>query len=72
MEYNHLVNQAFAKIFVVASCGAIALWSAVMVRRRALPVALGVYGLLLATLIVLWSSRWFGMLGQESRLETLG
>ena len=52
MEYNYLINQAFAKIFVVASCSAIALWSFVMVRNRALSVALGLYGLVLAAILL--------------------
>ena len=52
MEYNFLINQAFAKIFVVASCTAIALWSFLMVKGRALSTGLGVYGLLLAPVIV--------------------
>jgi hypothetical protein len=52
MEYNFLINQAFAKIFVVASCTAIALWSFLMVKGRALSIGLGAYGLLLALVIV--------------------
>lgn len=52
MEYNHLINQAFAKIFVVASSAAIGLWSFMIMRGRALPVALGGYGLVLAPVIV--------------------
>jgi hypothetical protein len=47
MEYNFMINQAFAQIFVVASCSAIALWSFMIVKSRALPIALGLYGLLL-------------------------
>ena len=53
MEYNFLVNQAFAKIYVVASCVAIGLWSYLMVKERALPVGLGVYGLLAALAILI-------------------
>ena len=53
MEYNYLINQAFAKIFVVASCGAIALWSFMMLKNRALPLALGLYGLLLAPVLLI-------------------
>jgi hypothetical protein len=53
-EYNFLINQAFAKIFVVASCSAVALWSLAIIKRRAFPVALAMYGLLLgAGLIIL-------------------
>lgn len=53
MDYNFLINQAFAKIFVVASCSAIALWSFTIVKNRALPIALGVYGLLLGPALVI-------------------
>jgi hypothetical protein len=53
MEYNCLINQAFAKIFVVASCSAVALWSPRIVRSRVLPMAIGIYGLLLGPVIVI-------------------
>jgi hypothetical protein len=53
MEYNFLINQAFAKIFVVASCSAIALWSLAIVKSRALSIAIGIYGLLLGPAIII-------------------
>jgi hypothetical protein len=53
MAYNFLINQAFAKIFVVASCSAVALWSLRIVTSRALPAAIGIYGLLLGPAIVI-------------------
>jgi hypothetical protein len=55
MKYNFLINQAFAKIFVLASCSAVALWSLTIIRHRMFPVALGMYGLLIGsgTIIVL-------------------
>ncbi len=53
MEYNFLINQAFAKIFVVASCSAIALWSFRIVTSGSLPIALGLYGLLLGPVLVI-------------------
>jgi hypothetical protein len=53
MKYNFLINQAFAKIFVVASCGAVALWSITIVKNHGLPVALGIYGLLLGSVSVI-------------------
>ena len=53
MKYNFLINQAFAKIFVVASCGAVALWSLTIVKSHAMPVALGIYGLLLGSVSVI-------------------
>jgi len=57
LDYNHLVNQAFAKIFVVASSIAIALWSTSIVRGRALAAGIGIYGVLLglATIVALAS-----------------
>lgn len=53
MAYNFLINQAFAKIFVVASCSAVALWSLKVVTSRTLPVAIGIYGLLLGPVVVI-------------------
>ncbi len=53
MKYNFLINQAFAKIFVVASCAAIVLWSLTIIKSRAFPVALGIYGLLLGPALVI-------------------
>lgn len=53
MEYNFLINQAFAKIFVAASCAAIVLWSLAIVQRRMFPVAIGIYGLLLGPALVI-------------------
>ena len=48
LRYNFMLNQAFSAVFVVASCAAIALWSLMIVRTRALAAALGIYGLVLA------------------------
>jgi hypothetical protein len=55
MDYNYMINQAFDRIFVVASCVAIALWSLMIVKTRALSPAIGIYGLLVgcATVIAL-------------------
>jgi len=53
MDYNYLINQAFAKIFVVASCSAVALWSFAIVKSRVFPIAIGIYGLLLGPVIVI-------------------
>ena len=57
LDYNYMINQAFDRIFVVASCGAIALWSLMIVKTRALSMAIGIYGLLLgcATVIAMAS-----------------
>lgn len=51
--YNHLINQAFAQIFVVGSSAAIVLWSFRIVKSRMLPIALGFYGVLLGPAIVI-------------------
>jgi hypothetical protein len=53
MEYNFLINQAFAKIFVAASCSTVALWSFAMVKSHAFPVAIAIYGLLLGPVIII-------------------
>src|SRR2546423_4099319 len=53
MDYNYMINQAFDRIFVVASCGAIALWSLMIVKTRALSMAIGIYGLLLGCATVI-------------------
>jgi hypothetical protein len=53
MEYNFLINQAFAKIFVVASCCAVAFWSLTIVKSRPFSIALGIYGLLLGPVLVI-------------------
>ena len=48
LRYNFMLNQAFSAIFVVASCAAIALWSLMILRTRALAAGLGIYGLVVA------------------------
>lgn len=53
LAYNGRVNQAFAKILVTTSSLAIALWSASLVRRRAIARGVGLYGLVLSTALVL-------------------
>src|SRR5947207_145271 len=52
MDYNHAINQGFAKIGAIGSCVAILLWSAVMVKRRNLSIGLGIYGLILSLAII--------------------
>jgi hypothetical protein len=66
LEYNHLINQAFAQIFVVASCGAVALWSFMIVKRRAFPIGIGIYGLLLGPALVI------AMISGSLRLDVHG
>ena len=53
MDYNFMINQAFTRIYVVASCTAIGLWSLTIVRSRALSPAIGIYGLILAPIVVI-------------------
>ena len=53
MQYNFMVNQAFARIFVVASSTAIVLWSCRMVKGQLISVGLGIYGLLLGPALVI-------------------
>jgi len=66
MEYNFLINQAFARIFVVASCAAIVLWSLRIVQSRTLSVAIGIYGLVLSPVVVI------AMLTGSLRLDVHG
>ena len=49
LDYNHELNQAFAKVFTIGSSGAIALWSIAILRTRALAGWLGLYGLVIGT-----------------------
>jgi hypothetical protein len=53
LEYNSMLNQAFARILVVGSSAAIAAWSAAILRRREIARWLGVYGLVLGPLAIL-------------------
>jgi hypothetical protein len=50
LEYTGIMNQAFAKINVVASAVAIALWSWVIVARGVLPRGIGFTGFVVAAL----------------------
>jgi len=50
--YNGSVNQAFARIMVVASSVAILLWSFAIMRTRALPRSAGVYGAVAAIALI--------------------
>lgn len=53
LEYNHMLNQAFASVLVVASSAAIVLWSAAITRGRVIARWLGVYGLVAGPLTIL-------------------
>jgi hypothetical protein len=52
MLYNFELNQAFARLFAVASSIAILLWSVAIVRRGVLSRAVGIYGCVIAPLII--------------------
>jgi hypothetical protein len=52
-DYNGRLNQAFARVFAVASSAAIVLWSVAIVRSRALAPGVGIYGLLLGPAIII-------------------
>jgi hypothetical protein len=51
-DYNGRLNQAFARVFAVGSSAAIVLWSAAIVRSRALTPGVGIYGLVLGPAII--------------------
>ena len=53
--YTGLWNQGFAKVYLVASCGAILLWSAAILRDngKRLPRGAGIAGLVLAGAVLL-------------------
>jgi hypothetical protein len=57
LDSNHFVNQAFAKLFVVAASIAIVVWSIAIVKSRALGRAIGIYGIVLGppTVVLLLS-----------------
>jgi hypothetical protein len=44
LRYNHLVNNGFAAVLVVASALAVVFWSVAILRTRALPKWVGVLG----------------------------
>lgn len=46
LGYNHALNGAFARVFMIASAVAAVLWSIAIVRTRVLPAWIGVAGIL--------------------------
>ncbi|MGV3708551.1 MAG: hypothetical protein ACO1Q7_06890 [Gemmatimonas sp.] len=64
--YTHMINQAFAKIFVVMSAAAIMLWSVAMRGNNAFGNALRVYGPVAGTAMIL------GVLSGHLQLEIHG
>lgn len=53
LDYNHRLNQAAARVLVVASSAAIVLWSAAIVRSGRLPRGVGVFGWVMAPAVTL-------------------
>jgi hypothetical protein len=51
-NYNSQLNQAFSRVYAVASSMAILLWSVVIVRDRALARGVGIYGCVLGAITV--------------------
>lgn len=52
-NYNSLLNQAFARLYAVASSLAIGLWSASILRGGALHRGVGIYGCVLGPITVI-------------------
>lgn len=52
-NYNFELNQAFARLFAVASSVAILLWSVVIVRTATFARGVGIYGCILGPIIVI-------------------
>lgn len=53
LDYTGLINQGFARVYVVAASAAILLWSAGILRGRRMPRAVGIVGALLGTAILI-------------------
>jgi hypothetical protein len=53
LYYNGFLNQAFARVFLVASSTSIVLWSASIIRTRALATGVAIYGLLVGPAVVI-------------------
>lgn len=52
LGYTGAINQAFAAVFVVGWSVAMVVWSVAILRRAALPRALGWYGLVVGTVLL--------------------
>ncbi len=52
-RYNGYVDAAFAEVFIVASSLAVTLWSAAILRNRALARGLGIFGAVIGPLAVI-------------------
>lgn len=53
LYYNGLLNQEFARVFLVASSTSIVLWSFSILRSRMLPPSVAIYGLLVAPAVII-------------------
>jgi len=53
MFYTHAINQAFARVHVIAFSVAISLWSLAILKRPGLPRMLAVYGIVAAVFVVI-------------------
>lgn len=51
-RFSGMMNQAFAQVLVVASCAAIILWSAAMLRTRVFARGVAVYGLVVNAIVI--------------------
>jgi hypothetical protein len=52
LYYNGFLNQAFARVFLVASSTSIALWSVSILRSRTLAPSVAIYGLLVGPAVI--------------------
>src|SRR5437868_3464726 len=53
LYYNGLLNQSFARVFLVASSTSIVLWSVSILRSRTLSPSVAIYGLLVGPAVIL-------------------
>src|SRR6476620_2640228 len=53
MFHTHAINQAFARVHVIAFSVAISLWSLAILKRPGLPRMLAVYGIVAAVFVVI-------------------
>jgi len=52
-DYNGRINQAYARIWIVALSAAVVLWSVVFMRRPRVARAIGIYGVLIGAVVAL-------------------
>jgi hypothetical protein len=52
LSYTHTINQGFAQIGAVGLSVAIIIWSIALMKRRALNLVLGIYGLVLGIAVI--------------------